>query len=191
VDDQANEQTWIRLAADGDAEAVGCLYERYADRIYRFIFLRLGNVADAEDVSEQVFVKVIERISSFSWQGSGSFMAWLYRIAYNEVVDFARLRVRKPQVTLEPLHNYLAEEGSDPHGFVEQQDFLLHVKNCMEELTDLQAQVILLKYGAGMSTAEVAEVLGRTPGTIAAVQHQALTRLRGLMGVKGYKSYKK
>ena len=186
----ADEQVLIDLASEGDAEAIGSLYELYADRIYRFALLRLGNHTDAEDVTEQVFVKMIERISSFSWRGRGSFTAWLYRIAFNQVVDSARRATRHPEVGLEPLQAYIAEEATDPHGYAEQQDFLNQVKNCMGELTEFQVQVIMLKYGAGMSNAEVAEMLDRTPGTIAGVQFQALKKLRGLMGLKGYKSYK-
>ena len=89
------------------------------------------------------------------------------------------------------LHNHIAEEGSDPQSYTEQQDFMNQVNDCMNELTELQRQVILLKYGAGMSNIEVAEVLDRTPGTIATVQHQTLKKLRGLMGLRGYKTYKR
>ena len=188
---KADEQIWIERASEGDVEAFGYLYELYVDRIYRFVFFRLSNHTDAEDVTEQVFVKMLERISSFEWKGTGSFMAWLYRIAYNQVIDAARFSKRHPEADIEVLHNHIAEEGSDPQNYTEQQDFMNQVNDCMNELTELQRQVILLKYGAGMSNIEVAEVLDRTPGTIATVQHQTLKKLRGLMGLRGYKTYKR
>ncbi len=187
---KADEQNWIELAGHGDVEAFGYLYERYADRIYRFALFRLSNHTDAEDVTEQVFVKMIEHISGFIWKGSGSFMAWLYRIAYNQVVDSVRRNMRHPEVDLETLQDFIAEEGGDPQDYAEQQDFMRQVNNCMEELTELQLQVILLKYGAGMGNAEVAETLDRTSGTIATVHHQTLKKLRGLMKLKGYGAYK-
>lgn len=190
MENTVDEQTWIERATDGDLEAFGYLYELYADRIYRFALFRLGNHTDAEDVTEQVFTKVIERISGFTWNGPGSFKAWLYRVAYNQVVDAVRLNTRRPEVDLETLHNHIASEDGDPQDHLEQQDFLIQVKNCMEALTELQLQVILLKYAAGMSNGEIAEVLDRTPGTVAAVQHQTLKKLRGLMRMRGYGTYK-
>jgi RNA polymerase sigma factor (sigma-70 family) len=106
------------------------------------------------------------------------------------VVDFTRLSARRPQVPLEPLKDFIEEESSDPHGYAEQRDFLNQVRSCMGELTDLQLNVILLRYGAGLSRAEVAGVLNRSQDTVAVVQHQALKKLRGLMKVKGYESYR-
>ncbi|HUP27413.1 MAG TPA: sigma-70 family RNA polymerase sigma factor [Chloroflexia bacterium] len=188
---KADEQTWIERAREGDVEAVGYLYELYADRIYRFALFRLANHTDAEDVTEQVFVKMIEHISGFHWNGSGSFAAWLYRMAYNQVIDAVRVAKRHPEVDFETLQDRASEDGIDPQTYAEQQDFLGQVKTCMEELTDLQLQVILLKYGADMSNAEVAEMLDRTVGTVATVQHQTLQKLKGLMRLKGYKTYKK
>jgi RNA polymerase sigma-70 factor (ECF subfamily) len=187
VETWRDEQTSIELAARGDPESFGWLYERYQERIYRFVLLRLGNPVDAEDVTEQIFLKMIERISSFSWRGSGSFAAWLYRIAYNQVIDAARATNRTPQVQLAPEHEKQEAEVGDPHEYAERMDFLGHVKVAMEELSELQAQVILLRYGAELTIAEVAEALNRTPGTITAVQHQALKKLRALMTIKGYR----
>jgi RNA polymerase sigma-70 factor, ECF subfamily len=187
VENWHEEQSCISLAAAGDPEAFGWLYERYQERIYRFVLLRLGNLPDAEDVTEQIFLKMIERISSFTWRGPGSFAAWLYRIAYNQVVDAVRAGSHESSVQLGTEHRHLKDEESDPHQHAERQEFLSQVKAVMVELTDLQAQVILLRYGAELSIAETAEVLDRTPGTVTAVQHQALRKLRGLMALKGYK----
>lgn len=181
-----DEQTCIELAAKGDPEAFAWLYERYQERIYRFVLLRLGDLTDAEDVTEQIFLKMIERISSFTWRGSGSFAAWLYRIAYNQVIDAARAASRRPQVQLAPEHDRQEADVGDPHEYAERMDFLRQIKVAMEELSDLQANVILLRYGAELSIAEVAEVLDRTRGTVAAVQSQALRKLRALMTIKGY-----
>lgn len=186
----ADEQTLITLAGEGDAEAIGFLYELYADRIYRFALLRLANPADAEDLTQRVFVKMIEHISSFNWKGPGSFTAWLYRIAYNQVVDSMRTSARRPQVALEPIQDHVADDATDPHNYAEQQEFLGQVRNCMDELTELQLQVIMLRYGAELSRSEVAEMLDRTQDTVAVVQHQALKKLRGLMKLRGYETYR-
>ena len=90
-----------RKRVHGDPEAIGWLYERYFDRIYRYIFLKIGILPEAEDLTEQVFLKMLEAIANFRWQGS-SFASWLFRIAHNQVVDNIRQRSRRPQVPIDP-----------------------------------------------------------------------------------------
>jgi RNA polymerase sigma-70 factor (ECF subfamily) len=185
----ADEQSWIESARSADpaerSDAVGWLYERYFDRIYRYIYLKLGDAVEAEDVSEQVFLKMIESIGTFQWQGT-SFSAWLYRIAHNQVVDTLRRQSRRPQVPLEPVSDTLQSERDDPHHLAEQSDFRDHVSEALSSLTDLQAQVILLKFGSGLSNAEVAAILDRTEGAIKALQYSALQNLQKRLMSKGY-----
>jgi RNA polymerase sigma-70 factor (ECF subfamily) len=185
----ADEQSWIESARVGNAsersEAVGRLYERYFDRIYKYIYLKLGDPTEAEDVCEQVFLKMIESIGTFQWQGS-TFASWLYRIAHNQVVDTLRRHSRRPQVPLEPAGESLTSERDDPHHLAEQSDFRDHVREAISGLTDLQAQVILLKFGAGLSNAEVAAILDRTEGAIKALQYSALQNLQKRLVSRGY-----
>lgn len=182
-----DERKLVERARSGDPEAVGALYEHYSDRIFRYVLLRVGDPADAEDITEQVFLKVIETVSNFTWQGESSFSSWIYRIAHNQMVDAIRRSASRPQVRLDHLDYTLPSEGGDPHHYAEQRDFLDQVKVALDELTDLQSQVIMLKYGAGLSVAEVAQVLGRTPSTVSTVRYQALRKLNSLMSLKGYK----
>jgi RNA polymerase sigma-70 factor (ECF subfamily) len=155
---------------------VGYLYERYVDRIYRYILLKIGDPHEAEDLTGQVFVRMIEAISGFQWQGV-SFQSWLYRIAHNLVVDHLRQRTRRPQVALEPLAGTLLSDGDDPYTWAEAADFRDHLRGALAHLTDLQAQVIALKFGGGLSNAEVGRVLGRSEGAVKALQHSALANL--------------
>ena len=182
-----DEQHWVEEAHNGDPDAIGRLYEEYSDRIYRYALLRTGDPSEAEDVTEQVFLKMMESLPTFSWKGKSSFSSWLYRIAHNQVVDSVRHNSRHPHVRLEHLDNVLEAEIGDPHQYAEQKEFLQQVITCMQELTELQIQVILLKYGAELSNAEVAEVLGRSKDTVAAVQYQALKKLHSLMNLKGFR----
>jgi RNA polymerase sigma-70 factor (ECF subfamily) len=187
VDRPKDERTLVELARAGNAEAVGSLYEHYANRIFRYVFLRVGNSADAEDITEQVFLKVIEGISGFTWQGKSSFSAWLYRIAHNLVVDAVRRSATRPQVRLDNVDNALLADVGDPHRYAEIRDFLSQVNVAMGELTDLQTRVLLLRYGAELSVTEVAQVLERTPALVSTVQYQALRKLNSLLRLKGYK----
>jgi RNA polymerase sigma-70 factor, ECF subfamily len=180
-----DERSWVESARAGNPDAVGWLYERYFDRIYRYTYLKIGDATEAEDLSEQVFLKMIESIGTFQWQGS-TFASWLYRIAHNQVVDTLRRSSRRPQVPLEPVSDTLPSERDDPHLLAEQSDFRDHLREAMTSLTDLQAQVIDLKFTMGMSNAEVAAILGRTEGAIKALQYSALQNLQKLMMKKGY-----
>jgi len=179
------ERTWVEQARAGDSTAVGVLYEHYVDRIYRYIVLKIGDPQEAEDLTGQVFVRMIEAISNFQWQGV-SFQSWLYRIAHNLVVDHLRQRARRPQVALEALEGTLLSDGDDPYTWAEAADFRDHLRGALGRLTDLQAQVIALKFGGGLSNAEVGRVLGRSEGAVKALQHSALNNmskwLQNLMG---------
>src|SRR5436305_14750641 len=97
-----DERSWVESARAGDPEAIGWLYERYFDRIYKYIYLKIGDATEAEDITEQVFLKMLEAIGTFKWQGS-SFASWLFRIAHNQVVDHVRRNSRHPQVPLDPV----------------------------------------------------------------------------------------
>jgi RNA polymerase sigma-70 factor, ECF subfamily len=180
-----DERSWVESARTGDPEAIGWLYERYFDRIYRYVYLKTGDAAEAEDITEQVFLKMLEAIGNFRWQGS-AFASWLFRIAHNQLVDHVRRSSRHPQVPLEPAGISIPSEGGDPYLSAEQADFRDHLVECMHELTDLQAQVISLKFGAGLTNAEVAQLMNRSEGAIKALQFSALQNLNKLMVRKGY-----
>ena len=180
-----DERSLVESARTGDPEAIGLIYERYFERIYRYVYLRVSDTTDAEDITEQVFLKMLEAISNFRWQGS-SFASWLFRIAHNLTVDYVRQHSRRPQVPLEPIGDLLPSTGPDPHEFAENRDIGNHIKECISELTDLQAQVINLKFSSGLSNAEVAAIMNRTEGAIKALQYSALQNLHKLMVIKGY-----
>jgi RNA polymerase sigma-70 factor (ECF subfamily) len=183
------ERSWVEKARAGNtserSDAAGWIYERYFDRIYRYVYLKLGDPTDAEDLTEQVFLKMIESVGSFQWQGS-SFASWLYRIAHNQVVDFLRQRSRRPQTPLEPVSDVLPSEKNDPHEHAERRDFAGHLVEAMVDLTDLQAQVIVLKFGSDLSNAQVAEILDRTEGAVKALQYSALQKLNKVMASRGF-----
>lgn len=180
-----DERQWVERARIGDSEAIGLLYELYFDRIYKYIYLKVGDPTDAEDITEGVFLKMIEAISTFQWQGA-SFASWLYRIAHNRVIDTVRHRTRHAQVPIDPVSDLLPSHDWDPHQYAEQRDFSTHLLDAVGNLTDLQSQVILLKFGVGMSNAEVAIVLERTEGAVKSLQYSALQNLNKLMSAKGF-----
>jgi RNA polymerase sigma-70 factor (ECF subfamily) len=182
---QNDERSWVEQAKAGDPEAFGLLYEKYFDRIYKYVYLKIGDATEAEDLTEQVFLKMIEAIHTFQWQGT-TFAAWLYRIAHNQVVDTIRQHSRRPQTSLEPVVDVIPSEKDDPYQLAELSNSVTHLKEAIGNLTDLQAQVISMKFGMGLTNAEVAGMLDRTEGAVKALQYSALQNLSKAMALKGW-----
>jgi RNA polymerase sigma-70 factor (ECF subfamily) len=88
-----SEESLVRRAQKRDQEAFSQLYEQYFDKIYRYLILRIGNQMEAEDLTQQVFLKALKSINAFQWKGI-PFSAWLYRIAHNLAVECLRKRMR-------------------------------------------------------------------------------------------------
>lgn len=187
--DSKSEPDWVEAARVGDIDAVGWLYEQYSNRIYSYAYVRLGDHADAEDVTGQVFLKMIEKIGEFRWRGAG-FAAWLFRIAHNQVVDAQRKQSRQHHLSLDGegilLPSDGTKDGTDPHHYAERRDFLGHLRGCISQLSDLQAQVITLKYAAGLNNPEIAEVMSRSTNAVNSLHYEALKKLEKLLAEKGY-----
>ncbi len=90
----------VQRARQGDHQAFAQLYESHFAKIFRYVVLKIGNQAEAEDMTQQVFVRAYESIGSYQWQGV-PFTAWLFRIAHNQMVDYVRKQSKKPTVSLE------------------------------------------------------------------------------------------
>jgi len=170
------ERVRVDQARCGDPAAIGWLYDRYFDRLYRYVLFKIENPEEAEDIVGMVMLRMIESITTFQWQGT-SFAAWLYRITYNQMIDVIRLRRRQNQVALDPLADLLVAESGDPATWAEASEMRGHLRAALSRLTDLQAQVIALRFGGGLRNAEIAEILGRSEGAIKALQHSALQNL--------------
>jgi len=170
----------VERAIGGDKRAFGLLYERHLDAIYRYVFFRVGSPADAEDLTEDVFVSAWESLSGFQSSAPGAFLSWLYRIAHNRVVDFYRKR-RPQSLTSERL---ALEETGLPA--VEETAFLNHVTarltQAVLQLDDTEQQVIILRFIEGLSHMEVAKIIGKSEGASRVIQHRALLNLKALLG---------
>ena len=175
--DDVDVDTLVSRAKAGDAEAFSALYDLYADRVYRFVVVRVPQPADGEDLLQQVFVKVIESLPRYEQRGL-PFGAWLFRIARNTVIDFARTRR-----AAEPLGDEAGRQV-DPHepsSILERRADHLAVRAALAELTTEQRDVVVLRFFAGLSHAEIAAVLGKREGNIRVIQHRALEALRRRM----------
>lgn len=171
----------------GDAGAVERLYDLYADRIYRYVLARTGEAQVAEDLTAEVFVRVIQHVRRFrldAGRPAASVSAWLYRIAGNLVADYHRARQRRPAVSLDD-DAPRALAAPDPWQQAAKNETLTRLAGALEKLTEDQRLVIIGKFGEGLSNAQVAKWLGKTEGAVEALQHRALRTLCRLLNVKG------
>lgn len=172
-----DEKSLIEKAQQNDQEAIVRIYETYFDRIYRYIFLRIGNQAESEDLTQQVFMNALQSISSFRWRGA-PFSSWLFRIARNQIIDHQR-KFSRVQTT--PLEMPLGREDIDPAEVVEQELAIRKVREAMKGLTQLQQEVLSLRFAGEMSTRETARIMGKREGAVKALQHSALAALRKIL----------
>lgn len=171
------EESLVRRAQQGEPEAFAQLYEVHFDRIYRYIVLKVRNQADAEDLTQQVFLKALESIGSYRWRGM-PFSSWLFRIAHNQVVD--HFRKRRKEKTL-PLDETRAQSTVDPTLLAEQRLRMEQLAVACEQLSEAQQEVISLRFAGGLSVAETAKAMGKSEGAAKVLQHEALVRLRRIL----------
>jgi RNA polymerase sigma-70 factor, ECF subfamily len=167
----------VARAQESDAEAVGALYDRYVDQVFRFVRLRLRNRLDAEDVTQRVFLHMIEALPRYQARGT-PFAAWLFRIARNAVID--HVRTHRPHDPIEVVTDR-ASAGPSPEETAVTSAEMRRVAVALGHLTDDQREVISLRFGAGLSHAEIAAVLGRREGAVRGTQFRALQALRRLL----------
>jgi RNA polymerase sigma-70 factor (ECF subfamily) len=172
----------VGRAAARDQAAFAELYDRYLDRVYRYIYYRTANRTDAEDLTEQVFLQAWAAIERFRWQGK-PFVAWLYTVAHNVVVDWRRRTT--PSHSLDdgdhPIH---LESPSATQAMSHWIDADL-LANAIKQLTPEQQQVITLKFLDGLDTRRIAQIMDKREGTIRALQLRALQSLRRALERQG------
>lgn len=175
-----DEESLMRRAQRRDPEAFTQLYEAYFDKIYRYIVIRIGNEMEAEDMTQQVFLKALRSISSFRWRGI-PFSAWLFRIAHNLAVDYLRKKSKRVTVPIDKLPDTPSDDN--PQLMAEQRQDIEQLASAIKQLTGAQREVISLRFAGGLSVAEVSKVVGRSPGAVKALQHSGIIALRKVLPV--------
>jgi RNA polymerase sigma-70 factor (ECF subfamily) len=165
----------VDQAQQGDRDALEELYLIHFDRIYSYLHVSVGNRHDAEDLTTQTFLKMLESIGKFRWQ-SAPFSAWLFRIAHNLAMDHFRAARRwQPEEEVpepEPDESTSAEAGALES--IGRKTML----ELIEELSPEQQQVLTLKFVFNFANADAATILGKTEGAIKSLQHRALVSLQ-------------
>jgi RNA polymerase sigma-70 factor, ECF subfamily len=173
-----SEEQLLQAAARYDDAAIGELYDRYEAKIYAYIYRRTGEQTLAEDLTGQVFLKMLEAIhNQKAWHSS--FSGWLYRIAHNLVIDHYRQRDHQIQVSLDDEPTLPSPDN--PEEAAEIKLDAERLRAAIGRLTEEQAEVISLRFLEGYSINEVAEMMSKTEGSIKALQYRAVSTLRQLL----------
>jgi RNA polymerase sigma-70 factor, ECF subfamily len=168
-----DELQLIEQAQAGDPEAFTEIYQRYQPKIYRYFAFCVSNRATAEDLTSEVFVRLVEHIDDFDYRGR-PLLAWLYTIARNLITDHYRREGRSQAF---PLDESLVADSPDPVQSAHYAMQETQLAEALQDLTEDQRQVLLLKFFEDMDNPTAAEVLGKSVGAVKALQHRGLAAL--------------
>jgi RNA polymerase sigma-70 factor (ECF subfamily) len=167
----------IQRAQTRDPGAISELYGRYAALILRYIYLRVSEHELAQDLTQEVFIKVIHGIERFEYRDEKSFLGWLYTIAANVLSSHMRRR-RVSAAPLDPHDELIDQRSQDDARQITDR---VAIQQALVQLTPDQQQVVTLRFFADMSNSEIAGMLKRTEGAVKAIQHRALQSLQKIL----------
>jgi RNA polymerase sigma factor (sigma-70 family) len=168
----ADEDAALVKAARRDLAAFATLYRRYVTPIYRYIYSRLSNVADAEDLTAQVFTEALEGLHRYREQGN--FAAWLFTIARHKVSDY--YRSQRPNLPLNEALDSPADD-TDPLVHMVQEETLGRLAALVAQLDEEQQELLRLRFAGGLTYGEIGGIVGRSEAAIKMAVHRLLRRL--------------
>jgi RNA polymerase sigma-70 factor (ECF subfamily) len=171
-----DEAVLVEHAVAGNADAFGRLYECYLDAIYRYVYFRTGDNHDAEDLTEQVFLKAWEALPGYKQCGK-PFSSWLYRIAHNIVVDYHRRQTTAPLMLEE---GYSDQEPTALDRVIKAEE-MAALAQAIAQLPEDQQQMIVLRFVEGLDHTTVARIMDKTEGACRVLQHRTLAALSDLL----------
>jgi RNA polymerase sigma-70 factor (ECF subfamily) len=171
-----SELTLVQQATRHDQNAFAALYERHVERVFRHVRYMVPDRVDAEDITQDTFVKAWKSIQRYRWTGA-PFVSWLIAIARNAIVD--HYRSRKNLRHFEPTDD--ADTQPDPAMSMELRLGSLEVREAVMKLKGAKQAVIMMRFIDGFSYEEVAEALNKSEGAVRVIQHRALCELRQIL----------
>lgn len=171
----------LERARKYEVRALAEIYDRYAEPIYRYLYRIVGDAAQAEDLTSEVFVKLLQALQT-PRSPNDKLQGWLYRVAHNLAMDW--FREQGKATTLELDEGFLSD-GDSPPQEAERRETRQRLRDALRRLTPAQQRVILLRYGEGFKLAQVCEMMGKSEGAVKILQHRAVNRLRRLLESEG------
>jgi RNA polymerase sigma-70 factor (ECF subfamily) len=173
----------LEQAREYDDQALAEIYDRYAEAIYRYLYRILGDPAQAEDLTGEVFLRLL-RVLPTSRAPRDNLRGWLYRVAHNLAMDWFRRNPKGRTVAWEagtvPGEGVVAT-GESPAAVLERRQTREQLWQAIQQLTRAQQRVVVLRFGEGFKIAEVARLMGKGEGAVKVLQHRAIRRLRALL----------
>ena len=170
---EREEYELIEAAKRGDKEAFGVLYEIHLRRIYRFLFFQINDEQEAEDLTEQTFIKAWEKLKSFRIKKGGTFSAWLFKIAKNLMLDFFR---KKRDVSLLDVPEPKTFDNVEEKIYLDEKSRQL--KRAIDKLPITLRQAVILRYFEELPYEQIAKALGKRKGAVRVIVFRALKALR-------------
>lgn len=172
---EESEEKLIKKAQNGETEAFGVLYDKHIEPIYRFVYLKVSHQADAEDITQQVFLNAWQNIRRYQSRGF-PFSSWLYKIAHNSVIDYYRTNKSRLNLDLETVGEISVDINFSSQ--IDQRLGLDVIKKAVKKLPPDQQTIVIMKFVEEMSNKEIAKILGKTEGALRVLQHRALKQLK-------------
>ncbi len=177
----------VELYLAGEESALGELLNRHKDRIYTYIYLFVRDTHTAEDLMQETFIKVIDKLRSGKYQEQNKFLPWISRVAYNLCIDYYRREKRMPKVMTRDgfdIFSVLKFSEAGAEGKVMESEFSSRVRKLLEYLPEEQREVVVLRHYMDMNFREIAEMTGVNINTALGRMRYALINLRKLMETK-------
>lgn len=167
----------VKESQVGDIEAVGHLYDRYHQDIYRYVLTRVRDQQLAEDLTGEVFTRMVQHLPKYR-DLSQPFRAWLYRIASNLMVDHFRRQNKQDSRWYGFIKQSRVTVGENPALIIEQKLTMEEIFEALERIDDVQRDVVILRFLMGLPLADVAHSLDRSVASVKSLQHRGLKSLR-------------
>ncbi len=178
MSDSSADDYALVAAAQTDPRRFRTLYERYANSMYRYIFVHVQDRPTAEDLTSQVFLQALEHLPDY--RPTGSFSAWLFTIARNSLRSY--FRKPHPALSLDEEMDVVSANG-ELLDFIEQREQIVHLISLLELLEEDKRELLRLRYASGLTYREIGEVVGRAEGAVKMAIHRVLDDLQEKMGV--------
>lgn len=180
----AGEDVALIQQARQDPEAFGTLYEKYVDRIYAYIYHRVGNQQDAEDLTARTFHRALGSIHNYEERGL-PFAAWLFRIAHNLVANWHRDRSRRRFLSLDRIWSHRTE-GDDPERELEKKETHDALWDAINQLPDERRDLLIYKFGIRLSNLEIGETMNKSESAVKSLYFRTLAALRKELENRGW-----
>jgi len=181
----ADESALVERART-EPDAFGQLYERYVDRVYSYIYHRVGNVQDAEDLTARTFYRALEKLDTYEDRGL-PFSAWLFRIAHNLVANWHRDHSRRQVFSLEKLW-WRSHDGAQPDEAVEAEVEREELWEAINRLPEERRNLLLYKLNTTLSNLEIGEMMNKSESAIKSLYFRTLSALRKDLEDRGWRA---